>query len=65
MRTQISTSSSPTVKAIAIGTPGYMSAEQSQGKPRLNSDIYAVLYDWDSSINWFITKSVPRRSANW
>ncbi|MEL6163428.1 MAG: Ycf66 family protein [Cyanobacteria bacterium J06628_3] len=42
MRTQISTSSSPTVKTVAIGTPGYMSAEQSQGKPRLNSDIYAL-----------------------
>ncbi|MEO1693580.1 MAG: protein kinase, partial [Cyanobacteria bacterium J06631_6] len=42
MRTQMSTSSSPTVKTVAIGTPGYMSAEQSQGKPRLNSDIYAL-----------------------
>lgn len=27
---------------IVIGTPGYMSSEQAQGKPRLASDIYAV-----------------------
>lgn len=27
---------------IAIGTPGYMAAEQQRGDPRFNSDIYAV-----------------------
>ncbi|MEC4819021.1 MAG: Ycf66 family protein [Scytonema sp. PMC 1069.18] len=27
---------------VAIGTPGYMSAEQAHGKPRQNSDIYAL-----------------------
>ncbi|MDZ7962135.1 MAG: serine/threonine-protein kinase [Aulosira sp. DedQUE10] len=27
---------------IAIGTPGYMSTEQGQGKPRPNSDIYSL-----------------------
>jgi serine/threonine protein kinase, bacterial len=27
---------------VAIGTPGYMSTEQGQGKPRPNSDIYAL-----------------------
>lgn len=27
---------------VAIGTPGYMPAEQGQGKPRPNSDIYAL-----------------------
>jgi serine/threonine-protein kinase len=27
---------------IAIGTPGYMPAEQSQGRPRPNSDVYAL-----------------------
>jgi len=42
MQTQMLTSSSATAKTVAIGTPGYMSAEQSQGKPRLNSDIYAL-----------------------
>ncbi|MGL5058671.1 MAG: SUMF1/EgtB/PvdO family nonheme iron enzyme [Microcoleus sp.] len=31
-----------TNSTIAIGTPGYMSSEQAQGKPRLASDIYAV-----------------------
>ena len=27
---------------VAIGTPGYMSSEQTMGSPRLNSDIYAL-----------------------
>jgi serine/threonine protein kinase len=27
---------------VAIGTPGYMPTEQSSGKPRFNSDIYAL-----------------------
>ncbi|MEM7579964.1 MAG: protein kinase [Mastigocoleus sp.] len=27
---------------VAIGTPGYMPTEQGQGKPRTNSDIYAL-----------------------
>ncbi len=27
---------------ISIGTPGYMATEQAQGKPRFNSDIYAL-----------------------
>ncbi|NEQ36924.1 MAG: SUMF1/EgtB/PvdO family nonheme iron enzyme [Okeania sp. SIO3I5] len=27
---------------VAVGTPGYMPSEQSNGKPRLSSDIYAV-----------------------
>ncbi len=27
---------------VAIGTPGYMPTEQSQGKPRFNSDFYAL-----------------------
>ena len=27
---------------IAIGTPGYMPTEQGRGRPRLNSDIYAL-----------------------
>ena len=26
----------------AVGTPGYMPSEQSNGKPKLSSDIYAV-----------------------
>ncbi|MBV6623382.1 MAG: hypothetical protein KI793_10660 [Rivularia sp. (in: Bacteria)] len=33
---------SSTVNTVTISTPGYISAEQSQGKPRLNSDIYAL-----------------------
>jgi Protein kinase domain/WD domain, G-beta repeat len=28
--------------ALAIGTPGYMSAEQDQGVPQFNSDLYAL-----------------------
>ena len=31
-----------TIKTVAIGTPGYMPSEQSQGKPRYNSDLYAL-----------------------
>ena len=34
--------SSLTQKTIAIGTQGYMPTEQLRGKPRLNSDIYAL-----------------------
>ncbi|MEM7553213.1 MAG: serine/threonine protein kinase [Cyanobacteria bacterium P01_A01_bin.84] len=34
-------SGSPTA-TVAIGTPGYMPTEQGQGKPRKNSDIYAL-----------------------
>ncbi len=29
-------------QTIAIGTPGYMPPEQAQGRPRANSDLYAV-----------------------
>ncbi|WP_017317089.1 serine/threonine protein kinase [Mastigocladopsis repens] len=29
-------------ETISIGTPGYMSSEQAQGRPRPNSDIYAL-----------------------
>ncbi|MGD1808916.1 protein kinase domain-containing protein [Dapis sp. BLCC M126] len=31
-----------TTLTIAVGTPGYMPSEQSNGRPRLSSDIYAV-----------------------
>ncbi|GGA25907.1 bifunctional serine/threonine-protein kinase/formylglycine-generating enzyme family protein [Okeania sp. KiyG1] len=31
-----------TTLTVAVGTPGYMPSEQSNGKPRLSSDIYAV-----------------------
>ncbi|MGB3513293.1 MAG: bifunctional serine/threonine-protein kinase/formylglycine-generating enzyme family protein, partial [Microcoleaceae cyanobacterium] len=31
-----------TTLTIAVGTPGYMPSEQSNGKPKLSSDIYAV-----------------------
>ncbi|MGB0563569.1 MAG: protein kinase domain-containing protein [Spirulinaceae cyanobacterium] len=32
----------PTQLTVAIGTPGYAPSEQTQGKPRLSSDVYAV-----------------------
>ncbi|MEM6453066.1 MAG: serine/threonine-protein kinase [Cyanobacteria bacterium P01_D01_bin.105] len=32
----------PATATISIGTPGYMPTEQSHGKPRLSSDIYAL-----------------------
>ena len=41
LRTSLSTSSQASV-TVSIGTPGYMATEQSQGKPRPNSDIYAL-----------------------
>ncbi len=31
-----------TTLTVAVGTPGYMASEQSKGKPKLSSDIYAV-----------------------
>jgi serine/threonine-protein kinase len=42
IRSQLAASPSQMVATVAIGTPGYMSAEQAQGKPRPNSDIYAL-----------------------
>jgi serine/threonine-protein kinase len=42
MRTQLAKADSKIAATVAIGTPGYMPAEQAQGKPRPNSDIYAV-----------------------
>ncbi|MDJ0735542.1 MAG: serine/threonine protein kinase [Nostocaceae cyanobacterium] len=32
----------PPTATVAIGTPGYMPTEQGQGKPRANSDLYAL-----------------------
>lgn len=42
VRTQIATNQSQLTATVAIGTPGYMPAEQGQGRPRPNSDIYAL-----------------------
>lgn len=42
MRSQLVASPSQIAATVAIGTPGYMPAEQAQGKPRHNSDIYAI-----------------------
>ncbi|MBH8577686.1 protein kinase [Nostocaceae cyanobacterium CENA369] len=42
IQTPMAASGSEIVATVAIGTPGYMPAEQAQGKPRQNSDIYAV-----------------------
>ena len=39
---QIKSDSSFTYNTISIGTRGYMPTEQVRGKPRLNSDIYAL-----------------------
>ncbi|RUS98054.1 hypothetical protein DSM106972_082730 [Dulcicalothrix desertica PCC 7102] len=41
MRTQVAVDSQMPA-TVAIGTPGYMSAEQAQGRPRQNSHIYAI-----------------------
>ncbi|MBD2414623.1 serine/threonine protein kinase [Nostoc calcicola FACHB-389] len=42
MQTQLLTVAGHTRASIIIGTPGYMSTEQGQGKPRPNSDIYSL-----------------------
>ncbi|MBH8564791.1 protein kinase [Nostoc sp. CENA67] len=42
IQTQMAAPPSEIVATVAIGTPGYMPAEQAQGKPRQNSDIYSV-----------------------
>jgi serine/threonine-protein kinase len=42
IRTQMAMAESQVAPTVAIGTPGYMPAEQSQGRPRQNSDIYAL-----------------------
>lgn len=42
IHTQATESPSQIPATVAIGTPGYMPAEQAQGKPRTNSDIYAL-----------------------
>jgi serine/threonine protein kinase len=41
-QTQLLTVTGHTGATIIIGTPGYMSTEQGQGKPRPNSDIYSL-----------------------
>jgi serine/threonine-protein kinase len=42
VQTQLLTVPGHTGATIIIGTPGYMSTEQGQGKPRPNSDIYSL-----------------------
>ncbi|MEH2067013.1 MAG: serine/threonine-protein kinase [Nostoc sp.] len=42
IQTQLLTVAGQTGASIIIGTPGYMSTEQGQGKPRPNSDIYSL-----------------------
>ncbi|MEH2369187.1 serine/threonine-protein kinase [Nostoc sp.] len=42
VQTQLLTIAGHTGGTIIIGTPGYMSTEQGQGKPRPNSDIYSL-----------------------
>jgi serine/threonine-protein kinase len=42
MRSEFIANPSQISPTVAVGTPGYMPAEQSQGKPRPNSDLYAL-----------------------
>jgi eukaryotic-like serine/threonine-protein kinase len=42
MRSEFIGNPSQISPTVAVGTPGYMPAEQSQGKPRPNSDLYAL-----------------------
>ena len=40
--TQLADVNSQTKFTVAVGTPGYMPSEQSAGRPRFNSDLYAL-----------------------
>ncbi|MFE1744799.1 protein kinase [Coleofasciculus sp. H7-2] len=42
LRTQTLINQAQASATVAIGTPGYMPTEQAQGRPRPNSDIYAL-----------------------
>ena len=42
LRSPLVTEGGQQTATVAIGTPGYMPTEQGQGKPRPNSDIYAL-----------------------
>jgi serine/threonine-protein kinase len=42
LRSPMHPANAQSVATVAIGTPGYMPTEQSQGKPRPNSDIYSL-----------------------
>jgi serine/threonine-protein kinase len=42
LRSPLVTVSGQKTATVAIGTPGYMPTEQGQGKPRPNSDLYAL-----------------------
>ncbi|NJO40728.1 MAG: protein kinase [Cyanobacteria bacterium RU_5_0] len=42
IRTQIAANPEQIVPTVAVGTPGYMPAEQAQGRPRPSSDLYAL-----------------------
>lgn len=42
VRNQTLVTNPPTNITVVVGTPGYMASEQSQGKPRPNSDLYSL-----------------------
>jgi serine/threonine protein kinase, bacterial len=42
IQTQLVTPQGHLSATVAVGTPGYLSSEQGQGKPRPNSDIYSL-----------------------
>jgi len=42
LRSDLTVTTSQASVTVSIGTPGYMAIEQSQGRPRPNSDIYAL-----------------------
>ncbi len=42
IQTQLGATRGPVTDTIAIGTQGYMATEQSKGRPRPNSDLYAL-----------------------
>ncbi|BAT55640.1 Serine/Threonine protein kinase [Nostoc sp. NIES-3756] len=42
VNSQVVTAQGQVLPTVVVGTPGYIPSEQSQGQPRLSSDVYAV-----------------------
>ncbi len=59
VRNQLSNIEGQITSTVAIGTPGYMSAEQSQGKPRPSSDIYALGMIAIQAVTGLIPTQIP------
>ncbi|MBF2002026.1 MAG: protein kinase [Synechococcales cyanobacterium C42_A2020_086] len=64
MQTQLASAADLTAMTVAIGTPGYMPAEQAQGKPRPNSDLYALGVIAIQALTGRLPSQLPEDSAS-